>query len=287
MRAMLLKAAALIAPGPTMRGAARKFLTPRSVAPTDDEREMLAAATRCEMVPGGEARLRAFVWNDEGPTVLLVHGWNGNAGQMAHVVQPLRGRGFRVVAYDAPAHGASEGAMTHVPGMARAVQSMARHFGPLHAIVAHSIGATAVARAIGQGLVIGRAAFIAPGTGSQLWVAKFAAATGLPARGRARLAAAIEETAGARLAALELAAVAPRIAIPVLALHDGDDALVPFAEARRAIQAMPHAAMIETKGLGHFRILRDPAVLREVVAFVANGAPVVAPAGRAHLAVTS
>lgn len=287
MRAILLKASALIAPGPTMRWAARQFLTPRSVAPTEDEREMLATATRREMVPDGEARLRAFIWDDEGPTVLLVHGWNGNAGQMAHAVQPLRRRGFRVVAYDAPAHGASDGAMTHVPGMARAVEAMARRFGPLHAIVAHSIGATAVARAIGRGLAVGRAAFIAPGTGPQLWVAKFAAATGLPARGRARLAAAIEETAGARLAALELAAIAPQIGMPVLALHDRDDALVPLAEARRAIQAMPHGGMIETTGLGHFRILRDPAVLREVAAFVGNGAPVVAPAGRVHLVVTS
>jgi hypothetical protein len=71
MRAILLKAAALIAPGPTMRWAARKFLTPRSVAPTEDEREMLATATRRELVPDGEARLRALVWGDEGPTVLL------------------------------------------------------------------------------------------------------------------------------------------------------------------------------------------------------------------------
>jgi len=94
MRAMLLKAAAFIAPGPTMRWAARRFLTPRSVAPTDDEREMLATATRGEMVPDGEARLRAFVWGDEGPTVLLVHGWNGNAGQRRTRSSRSAGAGF-------------------------------------------------------------------------------------------------------------------------------------------------------------------------------------------------
>jgi pimeloyl-ACP methyl ester carboxylesterase len=287
MKPTLLNAAALIAPGPTMRWAARRFLTPRSVAPTCDEREVLATATRREMVPDGEVRLRAFVWGDEGPTVLLVHGWNGTAGQMAHAVQPLRRRGFRVVAYDAPAHGASEGAMTHVPGMARAVAAMARRFGPLHAIVGHSVGATAISRAIEQGLVVGRAAFIAPATGPRRWVAKFAAAARLSARCSARLAAAVEEAAGERLAALELARVAPQVDVPVLALHDRDDPLVPVAEARRAIRAMPHGRMIETTGLGHFRILRDVAVLREVAAFVGNGAPVAAAAPGVRLAVTS
>jgi hypothetical protein len=45
--------------------------------------------------------------------------------------------------------------------------------------------------------------------------------------------------------------------------------------------------MIETTGLGHFRILRDVAVLREVAAFVGNGAPVAAAAPGVRLAVTS
>jgi pimeloyl-ACP methyl ester carboxylesterase len=287
MKPTLLNAAALIAPGPTMRWAARKFLTPRSVDPACDEREVLATATRREMVPDGEVRLRAFVWGDEGPTVLLVHGWNGTAGQMAHAVQPLHRRGFRVVAYDAPAHGASEGAMTHVPGMARAVAAMARRFGPLHAIVGHSVGATAISRAIEQGLAVGRAAFIAPATGPRRWVAKFAAAARLSARCSARLAAAVEEVAGERLAALELARVAPQVDVPVLALHDRHEGVVPVVEARRAIRAMPHGRLIETTGLGHFRILRDVAVLREVAAFVGNGAPVAAAAPGVRLAVTS
>jgi pimeloyl-ACP methyl ester carboxylesterase len=269
MTKTILRTAATIAPGPTARWAARRFLTPRPVGSRDDELEVLATATRGELVSDSGLRLHTFVWGDEGPTVLLVHGWSGSVGQMTPFVSPLRRRGFRVVAHSAPAHGASGGTTTHVPEMARAVAVVARRFGPLHAIVAHSIGATAAARAVQGGAAVGRLAFVAPGTGPAGWVARFARAAGLT-RIRARLVAAIEARAGARLEELELAAIAPTLHVPVLAIHDGDDPLVSFEDARRAVGAMPSGHLVETSGLGHFRILREHAVVREIAAFIGD-----------------
>jgi pimeloyl-ACP methyl ester carboxylesterase len=271
MTKTMLKAAALLVPGRTARWAARRFLTPRPVQLREEEIEVLATATRGEMVGEPDLRLHAFIWGGEGPTVLLVHGWNGSVGQMTPFVAPLRTLGLRVVAYSAPAHGASEGSITHVPDMARAVAVMARRFGPLHAIVAHSIGATAAARAVQRGVEVRRMAFVAPGTGPERWVAKFAAAAGIE-RIRPRFDAAVEEKAGARFAELELEAIAPAVDVPVLALHDRNDPLVPFADAKRAVEAIPAGRVVETSGLGHFRILREPAVVREVAAFAQHGA---------------
>jgi pimeloyl-ACP methyl ester carboxylesterase len=277
MTKTMLRAAAILAPGPTARWAARRFLTPRPVRPGDDELEVLATATRGERVSDSDLRLHTFVWGDEGPTVLLVHGWNGSVGQMTPFVSPLRQRGFRVVAHSAPAHGASGGTTTHVPDMARAVAVVARRFGPLHAIVAHSAGATAAARAVQRGVTVGRMAFVAPGTGPAGWVARFARAAGLT-RLRARLAAAVEARAGARLDELELAEIAPTLHVPVLAIHDGSDPLVSLEEARRAVEAMPDGRLVETSGLGHFRILREHAVVREIAAFIGDEASAAAPA---------
>lgn len=277
MTKILLKLAALLAPGHTARWAARRFLTPRPTRLDEEEVEVLATATRGEMVGGSGPRVHAYVWGEGGPTVLLVHGWNGNVGQMTPFVPPLRRLGFRVVSFSAPAHGASEGAATHVPQIAQAVSAVARRFGPLHAIVAHSIGATAAARAVEGGLPVGRLAFVAPATRPGAWIEGFASAEGL-VRIQHRLAAAVEELAGARLADLELAAMAPALDVPVLALHDRSDPLASCAEARRATSRMPIARLVETSGLGHFRILREPAVVRAVASFVLAGAsPEAAP----------
>ena len=55
---------------------------------------------------GGE--LAVTTWGD-GPAVLLMHGWGGARAQMTGFVDPLLAAGYRVVAYDQPAHGESNG----------------------------------------------------------------------------------------------------------------------------------------------------------------------------------
>lgn len=50
-------------------------------------------------------KLVGFEWYNDGPTVMLVHGWESNLGQMLSFVEPLRRNGFRVIAFDQPGHG--------------------------------------------------------------------------------------------------------------------------------------------------------------------------------------
>ncbi|HMI90586.1 MAG TPA: alpha/beta fold hydrolase, partial [Polyangiales bacterium] len=78
-----------------------------------------------------------------GPAVLLVHGWNGHSGQLTELVAPLVAAGRRVVAFDQPAHGRSSGQRATLIDFAGAVRAVADAVGPLDAIVAHSLGATA------------------------------------------------------------------------------------------------------------------------------------------------
>src|SRR5262249_24762467 len=63
---------------------------------------------RQETVVAGEHVLA--VWQSgpaAAPAVLLVHGWGGRGVQMGAFVEPLRARGYRVVWFDQPGHGAS------------------------------------------------------------------------------------------------------------------------------------------------------------------------------------
>jgi len=48
----------------------------------------------------------------DAPAVLLAHGWGGHAAQMRAFVFPLLSAGYRVIAYDQPAHGVSDGKLT-------------------------------------------------------------------------------------------------------------------------------------------------------------------------------
>jgi pimeloyl-ACP methyl ester carboxylesterase len=55
---------------------------------------------------------------------------------------------------------------------------------------------------------------------------------------------------------------------PTLIFHDRRDKEVPYAEGVALAASWPTSEMISTEGLGHQRILRDPAVIDRAVEFV-------------------
>ena len=87
-----------------------------------------------------------------GPTVLMIHGWSGAAAQWARFIGPLVQAGYNVVAIDLPAHGSSEGTRTDLQQCVEAVLDTGDRIKPIHAVVGHSLGATAVTLALARGL---------------------------------------------------------------------------------------------------------------------------------------
>lgn len=261
--------ASWIAPGVTAAWAKRAFLTPRAGAPSANHRAVLGRSWRSRIRFGPRA-LAIYEWGGPGPLALLVHGWSGHAGQMTAFVDPLLARGFRVVAFDAPGHGASSRGLTHVPQIAEAIAHVARLQGGAQAVVAHSIGAVATAHAIGRGLKVDRLALVAPANGPRRWAERLSHALGLGGAASWRFVRAVEREAGIRLSEMELEELAPAVDCPALVIHDRDDKLAPPKDARRSAAALPSARVIETRGLGHFRILDSPSVAATVAEFVAG-----------------
>jgi pimeloyl-ACP methyl ester carboxylesterase len=256
------------------RKAAELFVTPqrrrRSPVPGTPGLE-----ARSFHVRSAGGRLAAWRWG-EGPTVALVHGWNGNAAQLSSFIRPLVDAGFRVVAFDQPAHGHSSGRRATVPKMAEALQSIARAVGPLHAVVAHSLGGTATALALFDNLPAGRAVLIAPPAAPQHFIGRLAAGLGLsPARAEGMLLS-VQRMVGVHLESLDVRRFAPWIRQPALLFHDVADREVPFAQGRAIAEAWPAARFVPLERLGHTRPLADADVLRSTVSFLQEGLAAVA-----------
>src|SRR3954465_7296381 len=81
----------------------------------------------------------------DAPAVLLAHGWGGHAAQMRAFVFPLLAAGYRVIAYDQPAHGLSQGRPPGRPDFADVLAELTWHHGDVRAVIGHSLGATAAA----------------------------------------------------------------------------------------------------------------------------------------------
>jgi pimeloyl-ACP methyl ester carboxylesterase len=255
-----------LAPAATARWAARRFLTPVR-RPARDGGPVAAGAVRSTLETE-QGRLAVYTWGDEGPVALLVHGWSGEAGQMTPFVPALRACGYRVVAFDAPAHGASEGRIASIVAIAAAVTAVARSVGRIEVLVAHSLGAAASARAVQRGTYVARMAWIAPFSSPRTAAAAFAAAIGLGRAARAQFFATIEAEVVAPFSQLELDAIAPDLEAPVIIVHDAADALIPMQDVARAARSLRTARLAVTQGLGHRRILGDAAVVGAAVAFV-------------------
>ncbi len=247
--------------------AERLFFTPPRASLTPPVRDLLATG-RPFRVCVEDGRVAAWAWG-RGPAVALVHGWGGRGGRLATAfVAPLVACGFSVVTFDAPGHGASDGKLSSMPQVARALRAVADAAGSLFGVVAHSMGGSASALAMAEGLQIERAAFIAPAADPARYAEDFAR---MLAVGPAALAG-MRRRSEARLrfhwSDLNVPRMAAALAAPLLIVHDRDDPTVPWKEGAAIAAAWPGAELVTTRGLGHRDIVRDPDVVARVVDFL-------------------
>lgn len=216
----------------------------------------------------GDVRLKSYEAG-RGPTVLLVHGWGDSARSMGAFVDPLTDAGFRVLAIDLPGHGQTSGGQTDALEMAAAIRAVAHSAGPLHGVVAHSMGAHATLLAMRDGLRAERALLISPAVFLDSAIGPFAAMFSLSDRTVDGLRAEIERRYGSDVWT-DFAAIrfVKDLSIPALIVHDPDDPQVPFSDARALAATWKSARLEAAKDVGHTGILRDPSVVNRGVAFL-------------------
>lgn len=267
-----LRATDTVAPDLARRWAQRLFITPPRHGATAAEQAVLAEAEPFRF-RSGELRLQAWRWG-QGPAVLLVHGWGGRGGQLHPFVAPLRAAGFSVLTFDAPGHGRSEGRTASVPRFAEAVRHLAEHEGPFHGLIGHSFGGATTAFALSQGLDAARAVIIAAPESPEIFYRELLTGLGFAGARHGAFVRALERDFGVRFDEVRTPRLAPRFRTPGLVIHDEGDREVPFVHGQALAGAWPGARFHATSGLGHRRILKDPAVIALAVAFLREGAPV-------------
>ena len=120
--------ASRVTPELTSVVAAHLFRTTRRSEARPGEAAILADASESQI-----AGMKVWSWG-AGPTVLLVHGWNGRATQLGAFVEPLVARGYRVVAFDALGHGHSVGTQSSLPELANCIRQVVEELGGVHGI---------------------------------------------------------------------------------------------------------------------------------------------------------
>ncbi|HEY0682737.1 MAG TPA: alpha/beta fold hydrolase [Steroidobacter sp.] len=243
---------------------ARAFLTPRP--PTRRQPLVLEGGETLRVTtPQGAISLQRA---GAGPGVLLLHGWEGQASDLAAFAPPLLEAAFTVWAMDLPAHGDSAGEQTSIPQSARALSAVVDAIGPLHAVIAHSVGSAVLVEALHAQLSVQRAVLISAPAYYERHMRGFGAAAGLDANDIETMIALLSREIGVEAREVSMPGRAAHLNQPALFIHSADDRVVSIEDSLASAGAWRGARHLRVEGLGHRRILADPAVIAAAVEFV-------------------
>lgn len=255
--------------------AMRRVGPPARIRPTDQQTH--DAARRGTVHVDGE-RVVTYTWGDPtAPPVLLVHGWQLRASRFARLVEAFVAAGFRPVAFDGVAHGDSTGRYTQAAQHATVLRAVQEQAGPAAAVVGHSLGGLAAGLALRDGLDAARYVAVAAPTGLDSVIDSFVRQSGLPSRASGRLADRAARVMFPQVTdprtELDLTRRPAPAAVPALFVQSASDTMNDPENARRLHAAHPGSRLLLAPGLGHNRVLDDPAVVRTVVRHVVGTPP--------------
>ncbi len=215
-------------------------------------------------------KIKLFEWGKQGnPIVVMVHGWSGRATQFFKFIEPLVIKDYHVVAFDAPAHGLSEGKTTNIKEFYETLSYIEKNIGQIKIGVGHSFGGVSLLYAIKEGLNLDSIVMISsPTIGEDILTAfrKKINASPLTSKALRKMVVRRFNLDFEEITAYE---IAKTIEIKNhLIIHDKDDKEVPYQNAESLKMINQKAKLMLTNGLGHTRILRDKTVIEQTLSFI-------------------
>ncbi len=258
-----------IAPPLAYNIAWKLFFSPiRFKRPIREQEAFETARTRSITI--NTKKIKFFEWGTYGnPVAVMIHGWSGRATQFFKFINPLVAEGYHVVAFDAPAHGLSEGKNTSILEFYQVLSHIGRKIGDIKVGIGHSFGGVSLLYAKKEGLKIDSVIMIASPTVGEDILTSFRKKINASPRTSVALRKMVAERFELDFEEITACELARQITIKNhLIIHDKDDLEVPYQNAKLLKRVNPKAQLLLTNGLGHTRILRDKNVVDATIKFI-------------------
>jgi pimeloyl-ACP methyl ester carboxylesterase len=214
--------------------------------------------------------IHGWRWNSpQQKRCLIIHGFESTAYNFDRFIHPLTKKGYEVLAFDAPAHGTSDGKQITLPLYVATLEKINEKFGPIQAFMAHSFGGLALTHFLetipnNQSRVV----LIAPATETTTAIDSFFKFLQLDNSLRKEFDALIYEKGGKHASEYSIRRAINNIHGRVLWIHDEGDDMTPIADAMKVKDDNhPNVEFMVTEGLGHRRIYRENEVVKKVLEF--------------------
>lgn len=260
----------VISPKLATKRAFEMFTTVRQKNIRDREKPFYDSAKRLDIPHQPEAIHTYSFGNPEHETVLLVHGWDSNAGSLSKFVAPLLQKNKHVLSLNLPAHAHCTQSKTNILECKEAVKAVLQTHKntEIKAIISHSFGSAVTGYALSEmpERHIDKLIFLTSPNKMDLIFIEFKAMIGLGNKPYRRLVNRANEILGEDLEQMYthnklLAANFNFLHI----FHDKNDKIISIKNSELMVDMVPNSDLKTYENIGHYRMLWNDELITDVM----------------------
>lgn len=240
-----------IKPEKAVYKAFKLFCTPRGGFVKPHQKDFLNAH-KAEQLPFKKIKIQTYRWEGSGTKVLLLHGWDSHTFRWKDLIKHLKSKDFDIMAFDAPAHGNSEGNLLSVPIYNEVLNEVFKNFMP-EILIGHSMGGmTAIFNQYNKPEpYIKKLVLLGAPSDLKRIMDGFQKILGLSNKFMSATENYFKQRYGYRFEEFNSEDFAKNIKLPCLIIHDKYDKIVPYNEAYDINGVLENSELMITEGAGH------------------------------------
>lgn len=265
----IINLASFVFPNIMTKIAYQKLSNPQVMKLREYEIECLNTAIK-KTININNHQIQTYTWKGGEESVLLVHGWEGQAGNFTDLIYRLQEENFTIYAFDAPSHGFSSKQDTSIFDFTDSVIYIIKKLG-IKNIVSHSFGGVAVTFALHQSkeIEIDKYYLITTPDKFSERINDVANSVGINENVKNKLIHKIENELNQDVSKLNVSDFVKDINVKkAKIIHDKNDRVIPILQSRNIDKNWENCTLEEIEGTGHFRILRTDYVLNDIINFL-------------------
>ena len=220
-----------------------------------------------------EHNIKLYEWgNPQNPKILLAHGWESRGTALRMFVPQLLKLGYYIIAYDAVGHGDSSGKLNNISTNAKTIAAIINHYGGIYGAIGHSFGCSSLVYAmqyIDNSISIEKLVFLAVPHKTKKIIDGFFKTVNAPDGVKKSFYSIIEAANQRSLDEIDVATAHSNVKVgKLLLLHDRYDDVTSLEAAENVVHNWDNAKLLITEGYGHFRIAKNPDVMKRIIEFI-------------------
>ncbi|MFT7032687.1 MAG: pimeloyl-ACP methyl ester carboxylesterase [Cyclobacteriaceae bacterium] len=210
--------------------------------------------------------------NSESPMVLLVHGWDSNAGSMGGIAFELVEQGYFVVAFNLPAHGFSKLKKANIKTCREYFLAVTEKIYPNKpfSVIAHSFGSAVTTFALEDSrFEVDKLVFLTNPNKFHVFFEEFRDFIQLGGRAFATTVQKAETLIERPINEMNIEDVSKQIKYNrLLLIHDKVDKVLPYKNSIAVQEKWENTQLLTIEKIGHYRMLWNEHVINSIVKFL-------------------